>query len=350
MRPKTIAVLLAVVCTSIFCGEVPDAPPNCNPGMERGKWLVEAWGNAGSVERIDSKGRKLLRLAFDGGDKEKTAYQHSTGFSIEKDGKISLQIYTDNPLPVSLALLTAANYTWHESNIVQLKPGWNKLEFAVSAPEWKTEATQWKNTTPVVPLGDIRAVDLVINNKDKSGEVYVYGMQYDLDDQAREVAKLAIDLKSDDADIRGAAEKGLISTGRPAIECLSQLAEDEDSQEVQIRAALVLQNLNKAAPAANRVGETLEGMVPVENANEARAQPAVDAGLERTLNRAASKLKEAAARPGAAPENINKAQTELDAIRTELQKLRDRSAALIKSLDENPSGTKAREVGEGMQP
>jgi len=152
-------------------------------------------------------------------------------------------------------------------------------------------------------------------------------------------------LKSDDADVRAAAEKALIAAGRPAIECLSQLAEDEDAQEVQIRAALILQGLNKTAPAAMRVGEgQLDGMVPVDNANanaSANENRLQEPGFERTLTRAAVKLKEAAVRPGASPDAVKKAQAELDSIRAELQKLHERSAALIKSLDENSAETKS---------
>src|SRR6185295_10446427 len=208
-------------------------------GMERGKWLSEAWGNPGTVERIDSKGKKLLKLAFAGGEKEKTAFQHATGLALAKQGKISLQAYSENPFGLSVAVLAGQSYTWHESSVIALKPGWNKIEFSVSAPEWKTEASGWKNSTSVVPLGDVRAVDIVINNKDKAGEVFIYGLQYDADEQSKEIVKLAADLRSDDADIRAAAEKDLIAAGKPAIETLSQLAEEEDSQEVQMRAALI---------------------------------------------------------------------------------------------------------------
>ena len=59
--------------------------------MERCAWSIEAWGNGGTVERSTVDGKKLLKLIFGGGDKDKTAYKHLTCFGIATNGKLSIE-------------------------------------------------------------------------------------------------------------------------------------------------------------------------------------------------------------------------------------------------------------------
>src|SRR5205823_10119866 len=104
---------------------------------------------------------RLLKLIYAADDKDKAAFKHLTCFGLAYTGKVRMWVYApkDNPPKVGLALSTTLAYIWHESKAVDLKKGWNKVEFAVNVPDWKTAITEWKFTTAIEPRDDVRAID-----------------------------------------------------------------------------------------------------------------------------------------------------------------------------------------------
>ena len=227
-------------------GDVPMNPANPAPGMERGAWSIEPWGNGGTVERGSTDTRKLLKLIYSGGDKDKTAYKHVTCFGIDPKGKLILHAYSDDddaPM-IALSLSTTPAYHWHESKTVKLKKGWNEIAFPVGEKEWKTEASGWKYEVPVGNIDDIRAVDLLVFAGKKQGLIYVQGISYDPDETGKKIAALSTDLQSEEIDKRAAAEKALIAIGRSATEALYQIEED-DRPEVMLRAASALRRIEE---------------------------------------------------------------------------------------------------------
>ena len=217
---------------------IPPLPEKVEPGIERGVWAVEGWGNSGSAEKMAIGEQKFLKLIYAADDKDKAAYKHLTCFGLAFKGKLRMWVYAakDNPPQVGLGLSTTLAYIWHESKPVDLKKGWNKIEVSAANPDWKTAVSEWKFTTAIEPRNDVRAVDIVVYNGKSEGQLLVYGLEYDPDDKGEKVKALAKDLQSDDADKREAAEKALVEIGRPALEALNQLAEDE-RPEVLLRAA-----------------------------------------------------------------------------------------------------------------
>ncbi len=244
--PRTALLITALVLAApVFGLDVPQNPDNPKPGMERCAWSLEGWGNTGTVERGSTDARKLLKLVFGGGTKDKTAFKHMTCFGIDPKGKISFSIYSDDEKPpqLGLALCTTASYQWHESKILTLKKGWNKVEFAVGEKVWKTEASGWKFEVPVASVEDIRAVDVLLFSGEKQqGAVYIQGMTYDPNDVGKKIAAAMVDLQSEDIEKRGAAEKAVVAFGRPATEALYQIEED-DRPEVMLRAASALRQI-----------------------------------------------------------------------------------------------------------
>jgi hypothetical protein len=225
-------------------GDVPLNPENPKPGMERCAWSLESWGNTGTVERASTDVRKLLKLIYGGGTKDKTAYKHLTCFGVDPKGKITLHVYSEDEKPpqLGMALCTTGAYQWHESKAVDLKKGWNKVEFAVGEKVWKTEASGWKFEVPVASIDDVRVVDLLLFAGDKQGTVYVQGLAYDPDDKGKQVAAIMVDMQSEDIEKRSAAEKAIVGFGRPATEALYQIEED-DRPEVMLRAASALRQI-----------------------------------------------------------------------------------------------------------
>jgi hypothetical protein len=334
MRISILTCLSALfICgQSLAATEIPELA-GAPPGLERGEWTVEPWGNPGAVERIESHNRKLLKFMFVPAGKEKTAFKHATGLGVAEKGKVTVHVYSEKILAVSLAISTTAAFTWYESKPAELKAGWNTLEFEAGAPAWKTAAAEWKFMQPVEAPGDVRAIDLIVQNKHTAGEIYVAGFTYDADETGKRAEKLAQDLGSDDADKRAKAEQAILDIGKPAIEVLSQAAASGDKPEIRMRALLLLKALETpdraeaAAPGAPNPFSAEIGEDQLERARQysgARVQvhgPAV-----------------APAPHAPAPADLNAiladAQQQLQTLRTELNRINDQTAALIKTVEE----------------
>lgn len=238
-----IAVFLAL---PLAANEIPLNPVKAEPGMEVGQWSTEPWSNSGSIEKQTVKDQKVMQVLYTGGKNDKAAFKHLTNFGLNPKAKIKLHVYTaeDQPPQVAIALSTTPAFKWHESKWRDLKKGWNALEFEVATNDWKTEAAQWKFSVPVAPLNDIRAVDFIVFNKEKTGVMYVQGWSYDADEAGEKVKGFIQDMLSEDASKRELAEKALVAIGRPALEALHQIT-DIDRPEVLLRAASAIRQIEK---------------------------------------------------------------------------------------------------------
>jgi vacuolar-type H+-ATPase subunit I/STV1 len=67
-------------------------------------------------------------------------------------------------------------------------------------------------------------------------------LTFDLDETGKKVAALIVDLQSDDVEKRALAEKALVEIGRPAMEQLYLVA-DDDRPEVLLRAASAMRQI-----------------------------------------------------------------------------------------------------------
>lgn len=326
MRLALAAVFAVLVNVSLMAGEVPalpDAPP---PGIERGIWQVENWGNGGSVEKIAVDNQKLVKLTFKADKKEKAAFKHSTALGIDRDGKLRLNVYSDDEKPpqLAVAIITTRGFRWHESKPADLKKGWNKLEFAVGLKEWKTQTSDWKHTVPVEPADDVRAIILLVLNGDKAGTLFIQGLSCDPDENGKKAALLIKDLQSDNAEVRSKAEKGLVAIGRPATEALHQLPDDA-KPELALRAASVLRQI-----------EMLPEEMPLD--------PAARAEVEKKLEE--RRFDEARKRIDTVMRNfdseriklgamLREAQSELAQGRVELEGMKNVDAEKKKAYEEN---------------
>ena len=241
-----LAVAVALGAAGSFAAEdtLPANPAKPKPAMEGGAWSLEAWGNSGTTEEVGDGPRKLLKLVFMGGDKEKTAFKHLTGLSADPKGKLHVYVYAseEKPPSVAFALTTTLAYIWHESAILPLKKGWNVLEVPLDTPNWKTEATKWEFKTGIDHIDDIRAVGLIVYNGKNTGSLLVEGFSADPDEAGKKTAALIAELESDDTDKRAKAEAGLAAIGRPAMEQLLQ-AHRSEKTEVIMRASFALRKI-----------------------------------------------------------------------------------------------------------
>ncbi|MCZ7647810.1 MAG: hypothetical protein M5U26_21560 [Planctomycetota bacterium] len=250
MRTYRMLALAALICPGLWAGSAPIPPNEANPapGMEVGSWVRESWGNTGASDRLRMGRRKsLLKLTFDAGEKEKTAFKHLTGFSADAAGKLNLWVFApDAETPqVSVALSTTQAYVWHESKTFPLKQGWNALEVPLAKGNWKTEASKWQFDAGVEHLDDVRAVNLIVLNGKKAGWIVVEGVRADGDAAAKRVAELIEQMSGADFEKQAEAEQELIKVGRPAMEALYQLSRS-DRTAVMLRASFALRTIEEA--------------------------------------------------------------------------------------------------------
>jgi hypothetical protein len=278
--------------------ELPANPVKADPGMEAGQWSTEPWSNSGSIEKQSVNDQKIMQVLYTGGKNDKAAFKHLTNFGLNPKGKIKLHVYTaeEQPPQVAIALSTTPAYKWHESKWRDLKKGWNALEFDVGTSDWKTEAAGWKFTVPVAPLNDIRAVDFIVFNKDKTGVMYVQGWSYDADEAGDKVKTFIQDMLSEDASKRELAEKALVAIGRPALEALHQIA-DVDRPEVLLRAASAIRQIEKIPeekPADPTILQAIEKQKEEQSFDETRRRAEYTLrGIDTELQRLKSLFKDA---------------------------------------------------------
>jgi hypothetical protein len=243
-RNNTAAALAALIFTGAVRAEFAANPDKPAPAMERGAWTLEPWGNSGAVERTNIDGRKYLKLIFSADKKDKTVFKHLTTLGLNKDGKIRFYVYASEEKPpnVAMAISTTRAYRWHESRQTPLKKGWNKIEYPIGGGNWKTAESKWEYTAAVDPADDVRAINIIIYNGNTTGALLVEGLTCDPDERGKKIEVLVKDLKSDDPETRGKAEMELIKIGRPALEALYQVADDE-RPEVLLRAASAMRKI-----------------------------------------------------------------------------------------------------------
>ena len=153
---------------------IDKAPP---PGIERGRWSVEGWGNAGKTEVLADGKRRVLKATYFGGDKDKTSFKTSPLFVPPKDGKIRLHIYApDDRAPrIAVALTTGSDFKWHESVMINLRRGWNAVAVPMAAPYWKTVSSGWQYKVGIDRPDEVRSVSLLAYNGRGDGWLFVEG-------------------------------------------------------------------------------------------------------------------------------------------------------------------------------
>ncbi len=253
--PWSILTFLFAAATSAWSA-IPDNPKDPQPGLEIGTWSVEEWGNPGAAEHLEDGPRKVLKLTFNPGKKEKTAFKHLTGQSVDPQGKIRFHLYTpeEDAPRIAIALSTTDQFVWYESKLHQLTKGWNFIEIELGKEKWKTKDTDWMFKTPVNHLEHLRALTLLVFNKEMTGWMLLEGLTLDLDEKGKRIARQIEALLSTDPKKRAEAETALVDIGEPAVAAL-KYAQLTDREEVRLRVEWALKKIQEK-PATDAAQES----------------------------------------------------------------------------------------------
>lgn len=244
MRPVWAMLFAAASVLAAAEVEIPENPAKAQAGFETGAWTIEGWGNNGSAEPVQLGERKLLRLTYEGGDKEKAAYRQALSYSAAAEGKVRLHVYApqENPPKLAIVLWTGASQVYYEAKPLALKQGWNALEAPLGERTWKTEATEWKYQASVAEPQKVQAIGLIVLNDKSSGWLAVEGLEADPDEATRKVLALVEKLQDKDGELRAQAETELVAAGEAAVPYLKQLRA-HGRPEVALRAGWALDKI-----------------------------------------------------------------------------------------------------------
>ena len=96
-------------------------------------------------------------------DEDWTKYE-AVNFTITNPSSAELQ--------VGLGICTGPNWYWHESPTTSVPPGKTKdVSISLKDAIWKTEATNWKNTSTIADLNQVMKLDLKVMGNQVSGKI-----------------------------------------------------------------------------------------------------------------------------------------------------------------------------------
>ncbi len=152
-------------------------------GLEARGWDTEAiqWSNPVEVQtiQIDTPDgpSKVLRIAFKGGDKDKSAVMRGMTTSVLDNSVLAFQVKntSDKPVNISVALKTGDRYVFHESPQKTIQPGdeFQQVRVDLKGSNFKSIASSWANTGKIADLNDVRQLQIIIYNGHNDGELVI---------------------------------------------------------------------------------------------------------------------------------------------------------------------------------
>jgi len=177
-RAVFFAILAAVILFMYTCvhAEVFDSFEGVND------WGSESWDNVGGVtlaisaEKASDGKQSLKAVAKDEQEDWKNRFVISREVSLDLSGSdMYMDIYTDAPSGVSVAVAFDTGGEYYESSGKILSQGWNKdIRFDLGAKDFKCKASDWKNSVPLADRSDISKVFILVQHPKKMKGVTVF--------------------------------------------------------------------------------------------------------------------------------------------------------------------------------
>lgn len=151
-------------------------------GVESGSWTVQPEGNPGRVDLATLAGERTqntrrLALEIQAGDKGYAAFRREGQWTLKTGAqdRTTLVVYNDTggALRCSIAYSFSADFVWYESTPRELKAGWNTIEIAQGASDFKTRSSKWEHSAAFWKPEDCRAVVLVFHTGKRTGLIFV---------------------------------------------------------------------------------------------------------------------------------------------------------------------------------
>lgn len=105
------------------------------------------------------------------GDPKDWASKHILKFDLYNAGSATC---------ADVAIRTGDNWTWYESKLFYLGPGWNyNITYDLTSSEWKSEATGWQYTSPLYDRDQVKTFGIGVFEYGEPGAVYIDNIRFD---------------------------------------------------------------------------------------------------------------------------------------------------------------------------
>ena len=151
-------------------------------------WNIENWDNSGGADLTivadkASDGKQSLKaVAKDVSEDWRNKFVLSREASLDlSNTDMYLDIYTDAPSGVSVAVAFDSSGEYYEAPNKLLNQGWNKdIKFDMGAKDFKCKASDWKFSVPIADRSDISKVFVIIQHpkKMKAATVYIDNVRF----------------------------------------------------------------------------------------------------------------------------------------------------------------------------
>ena len=167
-----------------FVKVLPANPGSTSDGLVRSRdWKTLPWANPAEVspwKKKKSGDDVVLVVMSKGGEGDKTAVSRLVKIAADATGEIRIDVYNAGPgaARIAVGVFASVDRVYSESLARDLKPGWNRVAFDLSAETFKTAASEWKNTAKLWGPDDLREI-VILFYHDRPAAFAIDGVEID---------------------------------------------------------------------------------------------------------------------------------------------------------------------------
>jgi len=159
-------------------------PAGTSDGLVRSRdWKTLPWANPADVspwkKRKDGDDVVLVVMSK-GGEGDKTAASRLVRVAAEATGELRIDVYYAGPgaAKIAVGVFASVDRVYSESMARDLKPGWNRVAFDLSAETFKTAASEWRNSAKLWGPDDLREI-VILFYHDRPAAFAIDGVEID---------------------------------------------------------------------------------------------------------------------------------------------------------------------------
>lgn len=151
-------------------------------------WRPESpkYSNPAVVEQVQqengSRVNRMLRFDFEGGKEYKAVMLINKVIRLGDRHRLIMWVHNADleNLGLSIAVKTGKDYDYFESKPYRVPQSkrWSQVSFDLQATDFKSATTNWKHSTTVDNLQDIRELQLQVHNQNRSGSLLIDGIGF----------------------------------------------------------------------------------------------------------------------------------------------------------------------------
>lgn len=162
----------------------PEPGPKAIEGLEAEEdWVSEPWGNKADIAVIEQPQvkNKVLSVTYAAADKDKVAVRLGGSWDLTEREFLTLDVWNagDKSIGFSVAFNTMPGWKFLESAATSISPKqWTTVKISLTEKRFKSEDSNWRNTSELVNRDNVKQAILLIYNTSKDGVVYFDNIRF----------------------------------------------------------------------------------------------------------------------------------------------------------------------------